>query len=153
MWLDQRAWRVCQHQDLEVRLSNLGIDDGAVEDKIQIAMQQAQTRIGTSAFQAHTSKAQILVSGKEPGVGNSFGKLLLEVRLKVGPGLTLLLLQAARQRQGVQGADRHALTINGVEGADGISGDDETGGPALHAFKMAQMILRSAKSSNGRQWS
>src|SRR5215471_5763558 len=152
MRLDQRARRVCQHQDIEVGLSNLGIDDGAVEDKIHIAMQQAQTRIGTSAFQAHTRKAQVLVSGKEPGVGNSFGKLLLEALLKIGPGRTLLLLQAARQRHGVQGADRHALTINGVEGADGISGDDETERPALHAFKMTQMILWSAKSSNGCQW-
>src|SRR5215469_6508700 len=153
MWLDQRAWRVCQHQDTKVSLSNLGIDDGAVEDKIHIAMQQAQTRIGTSAFQAYTREAQILASGKVPCVGNSFGKLLLEALLKVGPGRTLLLLQATLEGHGVQGADRHALTINGVEGADGISGDDETDRPALHAFKMAQMILWSAKSSNGRQWS
>ena len=33
---------------------------------------------------------------------------------------------------GVQSTDRHALTIDGVESTDSVSGNDETGGPALN---------------------
>lgn len=56
-------------------------------------------------------------------------------QVDAGDAQSLLLMNAppsSPEGHGVQSTDRHALTIDGVESADYVSGNDEIGQPALN---------------------
>ncbi len=87
----------------------------------------------------------------EPCICHRFGKFPLKAPLKVWFRCMLLFLQTAVEGQRIHSTDGHALSIDGIEGAECITRNNKTRRPSLQAFKATQAILRCTIAANERQ--